>query len=333
MIANKPRDALLIGAGNIGALYDVNGNPDSIAHTHLSALAKCKKIDWIDVVETDAVTLQKIKKKAKVRYCFSSLEDLEAHPTEYQIVCIATPSDTHFSVLKTLHKSSIVVGHVLCEKPLFSKLSEFQTQVSEIRAMKFPLTVNYPRSWSPDNINLIDNAARHNLGAFTSGIASYGKGLKNNGSHMINLLMQIFDGVPEITYVSKSSIDGINGDRTISFGLLINHSEVMVTATSSSSFSMFEVDLRFERGRVILTDGGRKIEYYFPVPDPDFEGYHLLQKKSSKKTDLSAAMERVINTVVSSSESLNFEQAVTTAATYFDIEAKFEQAERANHYV
>ena len=279
----NPKGALLIGAGNIGALYDLERTRDGVAQTHLSALAKCKAIDWIDVVETNPMTIQRIKKKPKIRFCCASFQELEAHSNEYQIACIATPSDTHFSALRALNNSSITVRHVLCEKPLFSNLSEFHTQLPEVRKMRFPITVNYPRSWSLDNINLLDDAARHDLGAFVSGTASYGKGLKNNGSHMINLLMQIFDGIPEITYVSKSSIAGNNGDRTLSFGLLINHSEIMVTATSSSSFSMFEIDLIFEHGRIVLTNGGRNIEYYTPYPDPDYEGYHLLQKVHPKR--------------------------------------------------
>lgn len=333
MPLNNSRDALLIGAGNIGALYDLDSNPNEVSRTHLSALTKCKKIEWVDVIEPNPITIQRIKKNPKVRYCYASLRELEAHCSEYRIACVATPSDTHFSMLKSLDKSSISIGHVLCEKPLFSEFSEFKTQVSEVRTMKFPVTVNYSRTWSLGNINLLDNAARHDLGAFTSGIASYGKGLKNNGSHMINLLMQVFDGVPEISYVSKLSVDGNNGDQTISFGLLINHSDVTVIATSSSSFSMFEIDLRFEHGRLLLKDGGHTIEHYLPRPDPNYLGYHSLEKSFSEKTDLSEALEKAIDAVVSTSESLNFEQAVMTATTYFKIESEHNQIERGSVYV
>ena len=67
--------------------------------------------------------------------------------------------------------------------------------------MKFPVTVNYPRTWSIDNTSLLDQAAKYELGACTSAASYTGKGLKNNGSHMINLLLNLFGGTPEITSI------------------------------------------------------------------------------------------------------------------------------------
>ena len=62
---------------------------------------------------------------------------------------------------------------------------------------ELPENLEYRQQWSTRL------AAKRNLGAYTCGVASYGKGLRNNGSHMINLLVQLFDGIPEITSVSR----------------------------------------------------------------------------------------------------------------------------------
>ena len=94
-------------------------------------------------------------------------------------------------------------------------------------------------------------------------------------------------------------------------------------ATSSQSFSMFEVDLRFERGRLILKDGGRVIECYTPTADPDYPGYKILGHHVTRQTDLGGSMQRAINSVISNPDSVNLEQAIITADTYFNIEAEF----------
>ena len=326
MTDDDTRGALLVGAGNIGALYDIDREPDAYPLTHLSALTTCQQIGWIDVLETNPEHVRRIKRNQKIRHCFASLAELRAHTDNYTIACVATPGDTHFSILEALNKSAINIGHVLCEKPLFSAPEEFHAQASEIKQMKFPVTVNYPRTWSIDNTSLLDQAATYDLGACTSVVASYGKGLKNNGSHMINLLLNLFGGTPEITSVGRHGTNELCHDPTLSFGLLLNGHEIAVTATSSQSFSLFEVDLRFERGRLILKDGGRVIERYTPVADPDYSGYTILGNQLSRPTDLSGSMQRAIRSVITSPQSINLEQAITTADTYFNIEAEFNRA-------
>ena len=327
------RGALLVGAGNIGALYDIDREPGAESLTHLSALTSCEQISWIDVLETNPENVHRIKQNRKIRHCFASLAELEVNANDYEIACIATPSDTHFAMLRALNKSAINIGHVLCEKPLFSSYSEFHSQVSNIKRMKFPVTVNYPRTWSIDNTGLLDLAATNDLGAYTSGVASYGKGLKNNGSHMINLLVQMFNGVPEITSVGQHCMNDLSQDPTVSFGLLLNGREITVIATSSKSFSLFEVDLRFERGRIILKDGGRVIESYAPVTDPDYSEYAILGHQMSRPTDLGGSMQRAINSVISNPDSINLELAIIAANTYFNIETAFNRAKGVGIHV
>ena len=326
MTEDDTRGALLVGAGNIGALYDINSESDAEPLTHLSALTKSQQIGWIDVLETNPNHVHRIKLNQKIRYCFASLAELEAHADDYKIACIATPSGTHFSILRALNKSAIKIGHVLCEKPLFARAMEFRSQALDIKQMKFPVTVNYPRTWSTDNTGLLDVAAKHDLGACISAVASYGKGLKNNGSHMINLLVQLFDGVPEVTSVGRCCVNDLNQDPSMSFGLIINGHEIAVMATSSQSFSLFEVDLRFEHGRIILKDGGRVIDCYTPVADPDYSGYTILRHQMSRPTDLGGSMQRAISSVIASPHSINLEQAIITADTYFNVETEFTRA-------
>ena len=321
--------ALLIGAGNIGALYDIDSGPETVPLTHLSALTTCQQIGWIDVLETNPEHVRRIKRNQKIRHCVASLAELKAHADDYTIACIATPGDTHFSMLEALNRSAINIGHVLCEKPLFSAAAKFHAQASEIKQMKFPVTVNYPRTWSIDNTSLLDLAAKYELGACTSVVASYGKGLKNNGSHMINLLLNLFGGTPEITSVGRHHTNDLDHDPTVSFGLLLNGHEIAVTATSSKSFSLFELDLRFERGRIVLKDGGRTIECHTPVADPDYPGYKILGHHMTKTTDLGGSMQAAIDDVIGSPDSINLEQAIITADTYFRVEEEFNQTRSA----
>ena len=325
--------ALLVGAGNIGALYDIDSGPETVPLTHLSALSGSPRVGWIDVVDAEPTRIQRLEANRKVRRCVQSLEQLTSDPRDYGIACVATPSDTHFTVLQKLNDTPLNIGHVLCEKPLFSVPTEFHAQVSAVRKMKFPVTVNYPRTWSADNVGLLGLAAQLDLGAYTSGVASYGKGLKNNGSHMINLLLNLFGGTPEITFVGRHHTNDLDHDPTISFGLLLSGHEIAVTATSSKSFSLFELDLRFERGRILLKDGGRTIECLTPVADPDYPGYKILGHHMTRQTDLGGSMQAAIDSVIASPDSINLEQAIATADTYFRVEAEFNKSRSAGIHV
>ena len=104
-------------------------------------------------------------------------------------------------------------------------------------------------------------------------------------------------------------------------------------ATSSQSFSLFELDLRFERGRIILKDGGRTIECHTPVADPDYPGYRILGHHMTRQTDLGGSMQAAIDSVIASPHSINLEQAIITADTYFNIEAEFNRARSSRIHV
>ena len=96
----------------------------------------------------------------------------------------------YFTVLQNLNDTPFNIGHVLCEKPLFSAPAEFRPQVSAVRQMKFRSrsTIRGPGGQHRPHRSGSTTQSR----GISSGVASYGKGLKNNGSHMINLLLNLF---------------------------------------------------------------------------------------------------------------------------------------------
>ena len=87
--------ALLVGAGNIGALYDIDAGPKTVPLTHLSALAGSPQVEWIDVVEADPTRIQRLEANRKVRRCVQSLTQLTTDSRNYKIACVATPSDKY----------------------------------------------------------------------------------------------------------------------------------------------------------------------------------------------------------------------------------------------
>ena len=102
--------ALLVGAGNIGALYDIDSGPEAVPLTHLSALAGSPRVGWIDVVEADPTRIQRLEANRKVRRCVQSLTQLTTDSRNYKIACVATPSDTHFTVLQNLNDTPFNIG-------------------------------------------------------------------------------------------------------------------------------------------------------------------------------------------------------------------------------
>ena len=99
------------------------------------------------------ILLKKRKKKTfafpgfsslqKELFCFSSLE---AMATEVDVVTVATPASTHFSIVKTLLEKGV---HVLVEKPLATCWKEGEALVRLAESQNLLLAVGYSERCHP----------------------------------------------------------------------------------------------------------------------------------------------------------------------------------------
>ena len=94
------------------------------------------------------------------------------------VAVVATPDDTHYTVLKELANCSLKL--VICEKPLCTNLNQAREIVELYKAKGIPLMVNYTRRYLPEYNKLKE------YGKPIDGVLSFNRGWLHTASHGID---------------------------------------------------------------------------------------------------------------------------------------------------
>jgi hypothetical protein len=134
------------------------------------------------------------------------------------------------------------------------------------------------------------------LGIFALALAGYyGKGFLHNGSHMIDVLRML---IGEIVSVEKISLvtDFYDYAPSINANVFLNGSRFSMMAVDCSYFTIFELDLLFERARIRILDSGFRIKIYNVANDKMFAGYQL-NKTEDYPTELKKALDNALQNI------------------------------------
>jgi len=151
------------------------------------------------------------------------------------------------------------------------------------------IAVAYIRRYA-DNLRalrrLLDEGS---LGAVRAVSGWYGKGVLHNGSHWFDLLRML---AGEVAWVEAADRLGENGgDPSLDVTLgLASGAVATLRAIDSRDYSLFEMDLLTEGGRVAISDGGRGIELNRAEPSPRYSGYSELAPEPRDLGDMRNTM-------------------------------------------
>ena len=138
--------ALIIGCGNIGGLYDLENEN---IQTHAKAISKNNWIEKVDVFDLDV----ELQKKISHKYGFNGLDlNEKINFKNYNIVCINTPTDTHFQYLKLCLESNVRL--IVCEKPISNSIVELDEIMSLYNSSESKVIVNYFRRFLTSYLHL-----------------------------------------------------------------------------------------------------------------------------------------------------------------------------------
>ena len=276
---NPKYNVLIIGAGNIGALYDTPKSKNILTHAHaFSQHPGFNLLGFIDCNKSKAGKAASIW-RGKV---FTSISDLPSENID--VVIVAVPDEAHFSVLKEI--VDLPIKLVIAEKPLTRTIY----QANKIRQLylrkKIPVIVNYTRRFVPE-FELIRKNIKSNLyGNYLKGSGYYGKGFLHNGSHTLDLI-RFFIGEVQSARITASSFDFCQQDPSLSMVLkLKNKTQFFLQHFDHNLFTIYEIDLFFEKGRILIKDLGFKIDEYKIKPSKSFPGHKNVIRVNSINTSL-----------------------------------------------
>ncbi|MDH5523673.1 MAG: Gfo/Idh/MocA family oxidoreductase [Desulfobulbaceae bacterium] len=256
----------IIGCGNIAGGYD-NPDDDKI-RTHAKAFQRHSRCHLVGVCDSD---LDKANYFAKLwDASFATVDPVELlDRCKPDLLSICTPTNTHEEFFQLACRKHI--AHVWLEKPAAGSLGAVERMLELANATENQVWVNYFRRYDPGFIAI--KARLPELGKIQHVRALYTKGLRHNGSHLIDLLLWYFG---EITKIKVNEILDDTEFPSVSARLQTETADVDLVALDYKAYEMFELDILGESGRVRVIDGGQKIISERVVESKYYNGYRNL---------------------------------------------------------
>lgn len=265
---------LIIGCGNMAGGYDQLQPEDALPLGHAKAFAKHGAFTLSACVDPDAAKRADFQQRWQVPAGFASVQEVAAAGGQFDVISICSP--THVHAVDIQSALALKPKLIFCEKPVTSQLQETQRAVQACADQQVLLAVNYSRRWSPQVAQLKTELADGHWGAVRSVSAVYNKGLLNNGSHMIDLLLALF-GPLQIVSVGQAVDDFFSDDPTIDATLLNEQGlPIQLNVAHAQDYALFEMQIVTEKGVISMEDGGARWRLRHAKPSELLAGYWFL---------------------------------------------------------
>lgn len=278
--------AVIIGAGKIGSEFDTPYSDIILTHAH--ALSNHPEIMLDGFYDID---YEKAVHAAEIWGGQAYPEISDALCCADIVVC-CVPDQFHGKVLKEI--AAYMPQLVIAEKPLAVSMKE----VEEIRRLyqgRIPLMVNYSRRYIKEFDDLRKNLKE--FGRFLRGVGYYGKGILHNGSHMIDFIQYLLGNIEALEEVTEKILD-FKGDPSVDVSMRIGQGVFSMIAIDSRVVTVFEIELFFEKARVRILEGGKKIEYYEVKESSVYKDYYNYRLKRAVTANDSTAMQGLVENAV-----------------------------------
>lgn len=269
--------AIIVGAGMMAGGYDTPTSDFILSHAH--AYTKHPDFELLGFFDID---FEKSKKMA-VKWNCLAFEGKKNLPYA-DIISICTPDLNHIS--DCFEYARLNPQLIFMEKPA----AHTRHEAEELKKINIPVLVNYSRRFSKEFQMLKKQIADSDYGKFLTGVGYYGKGTVHNGSHMIDLINWLIS--PVISYeVIDEQKDFYVSDTTKSMVLkLLNGTVCYMQGINCNYYTIFELDLLFEKGRIKINDAGNEIQIFKITASSDIDNQKDLYKFQTYRTDLNFAL-------------------------------------------
>lgn len=254
-------NVLIIGCGNIGAMYDLN-TKSILTHTKAFSLISNCNLYLFDINLKLSKKISEIYKAQIV----NSLDKVDF--SKFEIICICSPTNTHFQLLKRSLESNVNV--IICEKPISYSIEELRQLKKLYSKSKSKVIVNYIRRFQPyykeSKKYVTDILSKEKL---TNISIKYQRGFLNNCSHAFDIISFLTSLPLKLVNIKKNNIvfDSFENDATLSIQASWNNSNVCILGLSNLTSTVFEVELFFENVKVELKESGNTINFYNSCAD------------------------------------------------------------------
>lgn len=259
-------DCAIIGCGLIAGGYDTVES--ELIRTHAKAFYRHPDCRLVAVIDSDPVIARSFAKKWGADNYGTDAESIlkESHP---RLVSICTPISFHEESFNIALDSGAKI--IWLEKPAAKDENALCRMVEKAQEHMLTIWINYFRRYDPGFWQVVRDLP--NLGYIQHVRGIYTKGLRHNGSHMLDLLLWFFGAVKEIEDVSVLADPDY---PTVSARLIMEKAVVELIGLDYHSYELFELDIIGKNGRIRIIDGGQHIVFEGTTEGKYYEGYRNL---------------------------------------------------------
>ena len=264
--------------------------------THYKAIKKHKNFKLIGCIDVNKINRDNFIKKYKIP-CFKNLSEIKdkIYP---ELAIIASPTDTHYWVIKEILKNHKRITSILCEKPFGSKHEDANKILQICKKNKVKLFVNYMRTADPGVIKTL-RIIRSKFNKNCKGTVFYDGNTLNQASHLINLLQFWFgeSGSIKLIKSDKGNKQLVGQNFILSF---INKSFIFI-GLNFSKYSYASIEIISPTGRIHYLERGEKIQWQKIQKDMLYKEDNIPNKKIINiKNDMKNCQLNVLNQLYSS---------------------------------
>jgi predicted dehydrogenase len=267
--------SMIIGCGNIaGALDSGQINSTRAPLTHAKAYRAHDYFDCVACVDPDPVERAKFQKYWSLDHSFSSIDEAVSAEVRVDVISICSPTYYHGAHLEQV--LSLKPKLVFCEKPLHVDPLVAREIVQAYKQHDVHLMVNYSRRFDPSLTFFKQSIADGKFGELRAISGWYNKGLLNNGSHLLDLLIFLFGNL-SVEHVGDAVCDFKLADVSYPLFLATNKDvPIALSCGNANDFGLIELEFLFSNARVKMLNGGRQWSVESVIDDAIFKGYKSL---------------------------------------------------------
>jgi predicted dehydrogenase len=291
-------NVLIVGCGNIAGGYDLLQAEDALPMGHAKAFSKHGRFSLAGCVEPDIAKCLQFQERWGVPLGYENLKDASLNVGQHDVISICSPTAAHADNIKTA--LALRPKLIFCEKPVTSSLKDTQIAVQACSDQQVLLAVNYSRRWSPQVVQLKAELANGSWGLVRSVSAVYNKGILNNGSHMLDLLLCLF-GHLHVASVGDPVNDFVPEDPSIDATLVSkNGFPIQLNVAHAQDYALFEMQIVTEKGVINMEDGGSRWRFRHAMPSELLAGYSFLNSGKWVDQDGSFALSGAVANIFDS---------------------------------
>lgn len=291
------KNIVIVGAGSIGALKpDKYDSPKTKAVLTLAhAVFNDKASNLSGIVESNSEKAR----MASFKWSTGATSDIMFYKNKADIVCVCTPTSTHYEVLKQVLELKPKL--VLAEKP-FCETYEQAKEIHELyNKHNIPIAINFLRRYEDKYIWLKNAFDKKHFGQVYNVAVRYNRGIKHDACHAVDLLHWFMGDCRETYEFTMGAIpDRCKYDRSSSvFCSFDKCKNVAILPSDGRAFDIHEMDIICEHARIRIVEHGNFIKIYSPEKEPHYGNYlYMPEKYREVKTDLTTSLSNVIRNLV-----------------------------------